>query len=331
MTYQGSLARFKGQLNSLSDRGAMGLPEYYTSGRLEGIQPSFDVLRKSSRDELVSIAESNDAPFAERYTAGAILSLLGDPRINIFNPEMIVIPGCITRLGLEPEKVDQIVRLFEETGIIPEWIEKETPAFEVEIRTFKIAKYPVTNLECLAFLKENTAAEIPSSWRFGRYPFELANHPVHTVSAESADAYAAWLSEKTGRSFRLPSEYEWEYAAAGAERLEFPWGDQFLDDHANTIESGILGTTPVGIFPKGYSRFGVADMAGNVEEYVADLYRPYPSGKRIEDDLSHSLGTYRVARGGSFTRFRDLARCKRRHGRFPRDIYVMGFRLAEDV
>ncbi|WP_245533992.1 formylglycine-generating enzyme family protein [Effusibacillus pohliae] len=154
---------------------------------------------------------------------------------------------------------------------------------------------------------------------------------MYTISAKTADAYIRWLSRRTGRKFRLPSEYEWEYAAAGPERLEFPWGNEFLDDHANTVESGLLISTPVGIFPKGYSRFGVADMAGNVEEYVADNYGPYPGGKTVEDDLSHSQGAYRVARGGSFTRLRDLARCKRRHGRFPRDIYAVGFRLAEDV
>jgi formylglycine-generating enzyme required for sulfatase activity len=72
-------------------------------------------------------------------------------------------------------------------------------------------------------------------------------------------------------------------------------------------------------------------MAGNVEEYVADDYAPYPGAARVEDDLSRARGRYRVARGGGFTRYRDLARCKRRHGRFPKAIYVMGFRLAETL
>jgi formylglycine-generating enzyme required for sulfatase activity len=73
-------------------------------------------------------------------------------------------------------------------------------------------------------------------------------------------------------------------------------------------------------------------MAGNVEEYVADVYGRYPgSALAVCDDLVRARGRYRVARGGSFTRFRDLARCKRRHGRFPKPIYVMGFRLAEDI
>jgi formylglycine-generating enzyme required for sulfatase activity len=69
-------------------------------------------------------------------------------------------------------------------------------------------------------------------------------------------------------------------------------------------------------------------MAGNVEEYVADDYKPYPGSTAPQDDLVLANGNYRVARGGSFTRFYDLARCKRRHGHYPKDIYVMGFRLA---
>lgn len=326
-----SLARHKGLLNRLSDRGMMGLPEHYVSPRLEGIQPNFQALKEKEPDELVRLVESREASFVERYTAGFLLALLGDPRIDVFNPTMIVVPGAKVILGLEPEKVEEIVNLYEDTGVIADWIAKETPTFEAEIRTFQIAKYPVTNAEYLVFIQENPAAEIPSSWKFGRYPFEAANHPVYSISPETADAYASWLSRKTGRKFRLPTEYEWEYAAAGAQRREFPWGNEFLPDHANTIESGIMSSTPVGMFPKGFSPFGVADLAGNVEEYVADLYHPYPGGTSIEDDLSQAVGTYRVARGGSFTRFRDLARCKRRHGRFPRDIYVMGFRLAEDI
>ncbi|MBF3728094.1 SUMF1/EgtB/PvdO family nonheme iron enzyme, partial [Burkholderia pseudomallei] len=64
-------------------------------------------------------------------------------------------------------------------------------------------------------------------------------------------------------------------------------------------------------------------------EYVADDYRPYPGGEAIADDLAVTQGGYRIARGGSFTRFGDLARCARRHGRYQRDIYAMGFRLVE--
>ena len=94
------------------------------------------------------------------------------------------------------------------------------------------------------------------------------------------------------------------------------------------MESGLFQSSPVGIFSNGASYFGVMDMAGNVEEYVSNDYFPYGE-ETVQDDLALTLGQYRIARGGSFTRFEDLARCSRRHGRYPSDIYVMGFRLAE--
>jgi len=154
---------------------------------------------------------------------------------------------------------------------------------------------------------------------------------VSGIDVEDAECYVRWLTEKTGRHFRLPSEAEWEFAAAGPENFCYPWGESFLPDHANTAESSFFCTTPVGLFSCGASPFGCLDMAGNVEEFVADTYHPYPGGLCIRDDLVSTVGHHRVAHGGSFSRFRDLARTTRRHGKFPRDIYVMGFRLAESI
>lgn len=318
------------QINILSSRKAMGLPEHYVSGVIETEQLNFEYVRKLSSTELVGIAEDPQVPFKMRYAAGTMLALAGDSRIQIFEPNMILIPESQAKIGLNWARVSEVVERYRDLGVIPSWIEKEAPQFETVVQSFKIAKYPVTNVEYLAFLKDTQYPHIPTSWQFGCFPMAHANHPVYTVSPESADAYAQWLSKKTNRQFRLPSEIEWEYAAGGSESYEFPWGEEYLDDHANTVESGILSTTPVGIFPKGNSIFGVSDLAGNVEEYVSDNYWTYPGSKKIEDDLMQTVGSsYRIARGGSFSRFRDLARCKRRHGWFPKDIYAMGFRLAE--
>ena len=165
-----------------------------------------------------------------------------------------------------------------------------------------------------------------------RYPEERANHPVYTVSAAAAMAYTRWLARRTRRNFRLPTEAEWEFAAAGPQGLEFPWGDNFDADRANTAETGLFTTSAIGVFVDGESPFGVADMTGNVEEYVSDLYAPYDGGRLIADHLTELNGSYFVARGGSFARFRDLARTRRRHGHNPRSAtYAMGFRLAEDI
>jgi toxoflavin biosynthesis protein ToxD len=107
-----------------------------------------------------------------------------------------------------------------------------------------------------------------------------------------------------------------------------PWGSDFEAHRANTVEGGPLQTTPIGIYPEGASPFGLFDMAGNVEEFVADLYTPYPGGQAIRDELG-TEGSYRIARGGSFTRHGDLARCRRRHGWYNSELYAIGFRLAE--
>jgi formylglycine-generating enzyme required for sulfatase activity len=85
------------------------------------------------------------------------------------------------------------------------------------------------------------------------------------------------------------------------------------------------------MFAKGCSIFGAADMAGNVEEFVADKYAAYGASLFIRDDLVDINGEYNVARGGSFARFHDLARTRRRHGPNPCKNYAMGFRLAESA
>jgi toxoflavin biosynthesis protein ToxD len=315
---------------TLSMRGAMELPERYTPVRFENLGPEVARLRSRGATELVRLLSEPEADARERFAAGALLSLLGDPRLDPLAPAMIPVPGGRVRIGLEPDRIDAVARRWARVGVKAAWIAKEAPAFEVRLAPYRIGKYPVTNAEYFAFVSATGHHPLPTSWPLGCYPLHAANHPVYTVSAESADAYAAWLAAKTGRRFRLPSEAEWEHAAAGSDGREFPWGDELEPDRANTVESRILSTTPVGMFPRGASPFGALDLAGNVEEYVADEFAPYPGAPRIEDNLTEKAGRYRVARGGSFTRFGDLARCRRRHGRYPSDLYAMGFRLAED-
>src|SRR5262249_259109 len=144
-------------------------------------------------------------------------------------------------------------------------------------------RYPVTNQEYRQFLDETGHTSLPTSWVFGAFPSDRANHPVYTITPGDAEAYAGWLSVRTGRRFRLPTEVEWEYAARGRDEREFPWGDSFDAAKANTVELRLLSTTPVGMFSQGASPFGLLDLAGNVEEYVADVYEPYPGGPLVTD------------------------------------------------
>jgi len=321
---------FSKGISNLSDREAMGFPDHYVKSSLEQSDRLFVELTHLNKSQLVEILENEQIEFSRRFSVGQLLALLGDPRITTESPDMITIPSWSGFLGLNIEDLDRVTAEFSAYGIQREWIEKETPAYKAEIARFKIGKYPVTNSEYLQFLNETKHTEIPTSWIFRNFPLHAANHPVYSLSADSCITYTEWLSHKTGRKFRLPTEKEWEFAAGGTEQLEYPWGNTFMKDHSNTIESGILQTTAIGIFPKGKSPFGCLDMAGNVEEYVSDFYARYPGGITVNDDLITVNGDYRVARGGSFIRFRDLARCKRRHGPNPKIIYAMGFRIAED-
>ncbi len=317
----------------MADRERLGLPDRYVADRFAARLPgAYERLRGRDRDELAAVCEDVRVPLIDRLAAGELLAPIGDPRIDTLKPAMIAVAGGRAEIGLAPAAVDAVLDRCAGLGLDRAWIEKECPRHEVVLAPFAMARFPVTNQEYRQFLLETGHAELPSSWAFRRFPREFANHPVYTVSPESADAYAAWLAKNTGRAFRLPTEAEWEWGAAGPDGLEFPWGATFDADRANTAETGLFRTSPVGVFVDGNSPFGVADMAGNVEEYVADSYAPYPGGEFVADHLANILGLYRVARGGSFARFRDLARTRRRHGPNPRSAtYAMGFRLAEDL
>lgn len=266
--------------------------------------------------------------FEERLVAGAILAVIGDPRLDTGVPEVREVSGGRVRLGLSADRVEVVVDAWSHVGVEADWILKEVPEHLIDLDDFWLCRLPVTNQEYLRFLLDTDATARPSTWQLGAYPWDRSNHPVAGVAAEDADHYARWFSDRTGHPWRLPSEPEWEHAAKGFECYEYPWGDKFEPGRANTRELRVNTTTPVGMFPSGASPFGLLDMAGNVEEYVADDYAPYPGGQRVRDHLVESRGTYRVARGGSFARYGDLARTRRRHGGFPSPLYPIGFRLA---
>ncbi len=323
--------RVTGEINEISDRAAMGLPEHFVSPPLQVTAAVMHSVRGGAVADLVALVEDPGADAPRRIAAGWMLSLVGDPRLQPLEPAMRPVRAGRALIGTEPGQVDALFARYARFGVQRPWIEKECPRFSVEVGAFAIGKYPVTNGEFLAFLEDSKFPELPTSWPYGKAPAHALNAPVHTVTAAAAEAYAAWLSGKTGRAFRLPTEVEWEFAAAGRDGLSFPWGNDFSADAANTMETGLLSTSPVGAFPKGNTPAGVADLAGNVEEYVSDTYRPYPGGQVVADDLYLKLGAYRIARGGAFNRFSDLARCQRRHGAYPSSLYAIGFRLAEDV
>lgn len=236
-------------------------------------------------------------------------------------------------MGSSLEEIEEAVRCWSPVLVDPSfsegqlrcWLMKEYPRHRVAVDPFAISRFPVTNEQFRRFVR-CTGVEPPESLVLG----EPHGHPVWGVSYDDACLFCAWLSAETETSFRLPTEREWEYAARGPSELEYPYGDHFDASCCNTAEAGIGHTTPVDRYPNGASGWGVIDMAGNVEEWTAGVYRPYPGGTAVYDHLAAQNGWgYRVLRGGNFARGGDLARCARRHGPHSGLEYrYRGFRIV---
>jgi formylglycine-generating enzyme required for sulfatase activity len=151
--------------------------------------------------------------------------------------------------------------------------------------------------------------------------------PVAAVNWHEAEAYCRWLSEMTKKNYRLPTEIEWEKAARGVHGNQFPWGDDFQELCANTVETHIFASTPVGIFPSGKSPYGIDDMGGNVWEWMTDWYDSYRGGV---ESASENFGMkYKVVRGGSWSQSWEKSRCAFRDYRVRVDLSnQIGFRLC---
>ena len=290
---------------------------------------TFD-LSTMDRLTLAKIVESLDHPMSVRFAAGRLLAKLGDPRIAPMEPPMIDIPGGSTTIGIRISEIEEIAKQCTPYGVLKEAIAIESPQKQIELLPFRMAKYCVTNQEFATFIKHSGCRYRPTSWHGDTFDPEKANHPVFSVTFSAACEYSQWLSEETKRSFRLPKEAEWEYVAGGSEQLKFPWGNEFEHGYANTIEEQILSTTPIGMFARGHSPFGVLDMAGNVEEYTLDRLFPYEGDSFNKESYIKKFEGCRVIRGGSFARYHNLARTTSRHMDINSDKYVIGFRLVEE-
>lgn len=248
-------------------------------------------------------------------------------------PETVCVAGGLATIGTDDVGIacaaerwrDGLIEPSYTSSAFESWLRKEFPPMRAPIAGFRLGWAPITNAEYACFVAA-LGVPLPASI----VEQQPGDHPVWPISAADAMAYCAWLSEMTGDLFRLPTEFEWEWAAGGPDHLEFPWGDEFDADRCNTAESGLGKTTPVGAFPSGVAPCGAVDMAGNVEELTSSWYRPYPGGTVIEDDLMvKHPGGYRVLRGGSCLLGGDTARTARRHGPVDGDRFRhQGFRVV---
>ena len=212
----------------------------------------------------------------------------------------------------------------------------EAPMHVRFLEAYLIEQYPVTNAEYAVFVRE-TDHPPPPHWKESGFPPEDANLPIVHVSWYDSSKYAQWAGK------RLPTEAEWEKACRGPDGRIYPWGNIFVPDESESTETPaetlqILTThlTPVGVRPATVSPYGVSDAAGNVWEWTADWYQPYPDPKR-EQSKRAMEDKQKTLRGGSWLEVRDgtaerYFRCANRlHA--PPDYTAgnIGFRCVREV
>lgn len=239
-------------------------------------------------------------------------------------PEMALIRAGEFLMGSDPQE-DQLAE------------DHEHPQHSLYLPDYHLARTPVTNAQYALFI-EATGYKPPMDWTGGNPPTGKENHPVIWVSCYDAVAYCNWLSEVTGRLYRLPSEAEWEKGARGTDGRIYAWGDEWEVKWSNSGEGDRDNTTPVGVYPEGASPYGLLDMAGNVWEWTQSLwgkewetpdfkypYKPDDGRENLKADAS----ILRVLRGGSFLSIQRFLRCAYRARFNPYYRHnLFGFRLA---
>ena len=200
----------------------------------------------------------------------------------------------------------------------------------LKLPAFRIARYPVTNLQYQAFIDAGGYADKrwwtklatrfdapePPAW-------DEPNSPRETVSWYEAIAYCRWLSERLALPVTLPTEHQWERAARGPNGREYPWGNAYRVGAANcreTAEQGagsdIMRTTAVGLYPHAASFESILDLAGNVWEWCLNEFDE-PTHTRITGEKAQAL------RGGSW--FIDPGWCRAARRYVNRPGYRNGF------
>ncbi len=238
---------------------------------------------------------------------------------------------------------------------------RERPVHTVELDAYYIGKLEVTNADWKKF-QNDPGYDDPKFWPGGRivprdqspYWTQPQNHgggtpnsdnyPVIGVNWDAATAYCNWLSAKTGKKYRLPTEAEWEKAARGTDQRRFPWGNTIDHSYANIVGSQKFDTVQIAGYYDGSKRgdfqthsgaspYGALDMAGNLMEWCQDWYqRDYYASSPKKNPKGPATGAYRVLRGGAFFFEGHDARSYARSGGWPslQAWRMIGFRAVRE-
>ncbi len=215
---------------------------------------------------------------------------------NSIGMRFVLIPPGTFQMG-DPEYVSD-----------PDFDEPDESLHEVTISAaFYLQATETTNEQFSAFRGEPHVSPLDSELWVG------PARPVSCVTWLDANSFAEWLSESDARrSYRLPTEAEWEYACRAGTRVTHRLGHVPEQDEAN-IQQGfgatMTGSVPVGSYAP--SRWGLFDMHGNVREWCNDWMGPYPT-RPVIDPTGPARGSQRVHRGGAWYNLNTTCRCSAR-------------------
>ncbi len=297
------------------------------------------------------------------WTALAAAAVLGGPPVsaaetiaNSLGMKLVLIPAGEFEMGADEDRSDT---LNDFSYCDPAWLDGETPRHKVRItKPFYMGQHEVTLGQFLKFYhdakyKTDIERDGKPSWGYSKdgrlvesnqyrpwhpiaWKIEM-DHPVIYVSWNDATAFCNWLSEKEGKTYRLPTEAEWEYAARAGSSSRYHFGNDpeelarfanssdqdrknFFGSSGNIViasfkdgkktdtnipfpfisrRDGYAWTAPVGKFRP--NDFGLYDMHGNVWEWCSDWYdETYYETSPTDDPQGPAAGSSRVARGGGF-------------------------------
>ncbi len=275
---------------------------------------------------------SEDLRIKDAIAAAEALGLAGDPRFlhRERDKNWVRIEAGEFWMGAQHDEPG-------ETNYDSSAFGREGPVHKVFLSSYDIGRYPVTVQEYREFIVDGGYAraewwdaegfgkpQMPDQWEEQTIN---PNRPVVGVSWFEAAAYAAWK----GNGCRLSTEAEWERAARGTEGRKYPWGEQAPDEARSNCARSVGSPTPVGVYPKGATPKGIADLAGNVGEWCGDWYGDYASG-RVENPMGPERGWYRAIRGGGFDYGASHCRSAGRDYGLPGERWGdQGFRLVRSI
>jgi formylglycine-generating enzyme required for sulfatase activity len=203
------------------------------------------------------------------------------------------------------------------------------PAHRVVLPAFALGRDPVTVAEWRACAAEGGCGPLP------RMAVASDGIPLHNASWDDARQYAGWLSRRTGKPYRLPSEAEWEYAARGGTATRYWWGQELGKGMADCVACGSAPDARAPLPADGFrpNPFGLRGMLGGVAQWTADCWSPNYRGAPADGRARDAPGCMKkVLRGGGFRALpQDLTVTARGSYDGPVRYLLNGFRVARDL